>query len=175
MDNNVEQLAAKSQTETAESTAAATGTAGAGVAVVTVASGAGPTPGANSSTFWKNSGRRVPGRPSPKRELEKAAAVGVAVGRGAAPGSGMVSTFTEYQKSVSDAWDMGDDEFCIISSTEAAAAAVGAGGGFRNPDGFPQPLISFWSPNRCGSFLPASVADGGSQRDRDALSKQPEP
>ncbi|EDV48298.1 TBC1 domain family member 22B [Drosophila erecta] len=128
MDNNVEQLPAKSQTETADSTAATIGAPGAGGAPVSGASGAGPTPGANPSTFWKNSGRRVPGRPSPKRELEKAAAVGVAVGRGAAPGSGMVSTFTEYQKSVSDAWDMGDDEFCIISSTEAAAAAVGAGG-----------------------------------------------
>ncbi|XP_043654819.1 TBC1 domain family member 22B isoform X2 [Drosophila teissieri] len=126
MDNNVDQLAAKSQTEKTDSTAAATGTPGAREAPVSGASGAGPTPGANSSTFWKNSGRRVPGRPSPKRELEKAAAVGVAIGRGAAPGSGMVSTFTEYQKSVSDAWDMGDDEFCIISSTEAAAAAVGA-------------------------------------------------
>ncbi|XP_016954234.1 TBC1 domain family member 22B isoform X2 [Drosophila biarmipes] len=115
MDNNVEQAAAKSQT--ADSTAAgALGGPGAG------------TPSANSSTFWKNSGRRVPGRPSPKRELEKSVGAGVAGGRGAAPGTGMVSTFTEYQKSVSDAWDMGDDEFCIISSTEAAAAAAAGAG-----------------------------------------------
>jgi len=117
MDNNVEQAAAKSQTADS-TTAGALGGPGAG------------TPSANSSTFWKNSGRRVPGRPSPKRELEKSVGAGVAGGRGAAPGTGMVSTFTEYQKSVSDAWDMGDDEFCIISSTEAAAAAAaGAGGG----------------------------------------------
>ncbi|XP_052845601.1 TBC1 domain family member 22B [Drosophila gunungcola] len=121
-----QQSAATSQT--ADSTAAAIAIA-AGSAPGPGASAAGTTPGANSSTFWKNSGRRVPGRPSPKRELEKSAGVGVAVGRGAAPGTGMVSTFTEYQKSVSDAWDMGDDEFCIISSTEAAAAAAAGAGG----------------------------------------------
>ncbi|KAH8346571.1 hypothetical protein KR084_005176, partial [Drosophila pseudotakahashii] len=123
MDNNVEQAAAKSQT--ADSTAATTAAGAPGALQA-------GTPGANSSTFWKNSGRRVPGRPSPKRELEKSVGAGGAVGRGAAPGPGMVSTFTEYQKSVSDAWDMGDDEFCIISSTEAAAAAaVGAGDAAR--------------------------------------------
>ncbi|XP_016970826.2 TBC1 domain family member 22B [Drosophila rhopaloa] len=126
MDNNVEQSA---KTQTADSTAATFAAVSAAGAPESGASVAGPTPGANPSTFWKNSGRRVPGRPSPKRELEKSAGVGVAVGRGAAPGTGMVSTFTEYQKSVSDAWDMGDDEFCIISSTEAAAAAAAGAGG----------------------------------------------
>ncbi|XP_017057141.1 LOW QUALITY PROTEIN: TBC1 domain family member 22B [Drosophila ficusphila] len=130
MDNNVEQTAAKSQTADSTTTVIAAGAGGSGGGSAGPgASGSGqPTPGSNSSTFWKNSGRRVPGRPSPKRETEKSAAVGGAGGRGTAPGSGMVSTFTEYQKSVSDAWDMGDDEFCIISSTEAAAAAAGAGG-----------------------------------------------
>ncbi|XP_017074707.1 TBC1 domain family member 22B [Drosophila eugracilis] len=123
MDNNVEQTAAK--TQKAESTASTIGAPASGGAPATGARGAGPTPGANSSTFWKNSGRRVPGRPSPKRELEKS----VGVGLGADSATGMVSTFTEYQKSVSDAWDMGDDEFCIISSTEAAAAAAAGAGG----------------------------------------------
>ncbi|XP_023169573.2 TBC1 domain family member 22B [Drosophila hydei] len=89
----------------------------------------------NSTSFWKNSGRAVPGRPSPKRDFldktntnnsKSGAEGGTGVqraDRGAA--GGMVSTFRDYQQSVSDAWDTGDDEFCIISSNEAAAAAAG--------------------------------------------------
>lgn len=130
MDNNVER-AAKSQT--ADSTAPTTAAAAVASAGAVSAASGNVLANANS-TFWKNSGRRVPGRPSPKRELDKsvggAGVGGVAVGRGAGPNTGMVSTFRDYQQSVSDAWDTGDDEFCIISSTEAAAAAAaGAGGG----------------------------------------------
>ncbi|KAH8359264.1 hypothetical protein KR093_005497, partial [Drosophila rubida] len=82
---------------------------------------------ANSTSFWKNSGRAVPGRPSPKRDFldntnSKNCAAG-AVLRDRGNGIGMVSTFRDYQQSVSDAWDTGDDEFCIINSTEAAAAS----------------------------------------------------
>lgn len=42
---------------------------------------------------------------------------GGVVGRGqaGAAGSGASSSFQDYQESVSDAWDLGDDEFCIIS------------------------------------------------------------
>nr|XP_014103514.2 TBC1 domain family member 22B [Bactrocera oleae] len=61
-----------------------------------------------NSSFWKNSGRLVPGRPSPKR---------VDAINFSGKGDGMVSTFRDYQQSVSDAWDTGDDEFCIISGT----------------------------------------------------------
>ncbi|KAH8383029.1 hypothetical protein KR009_006307, partial [Drosophila setifemur] len=129
MDNNVEQAAVKSKLADSTTATATTGAAagnGSGAGAVSGASGAVATPGnvlananANSnSTFWKNSGRRVPGRPSPKRELDKSAGLGAGVG--------MVSTFRDYQQSVSDAWDTGDDEFCIISSSEAAAAAAGA-------------------------------------------------
>ncbi|XP_067615155.1 TBC1 domain family member 22B [Eurosta solidaginis] len=66
-----------------------------------------------NSSFWKNSGRLVPGRPSPKR-IEVTPYSGNSSGR-ATNKEGMVSTFRDYQQSVSDAWDMGDDEFCIIS------------------------------------------------------------
>ncbi|XP_060647730.1 TBC1 domain family member 22B [Drosophila nasuta] len=84
---------------------------------------------ANSTSFWKNSGRAVPGRPSPKRDIlyntnSKNCAAG-AVHRDRGNGFGMVSTFRDYQQSVSDAWDTGDDEFCIINSTEAAASEAG--------------------------------------------------
>ncbi|KAH8241395.1 hypothetical protein KR032_012439, partial [Drosophila birchii] len=126
MDNNVERAA---KTQTADSTATTTTPA-----AVFPGGAVGPASGgvvANAnSTFWKNSGRRVPGRPSPKRELDKSVGAGVAGvgGRGAGPNTGMVSTFRDYQQSVSDAWDTGDDEFCIISSEAAAAAAAGAGG-----------------------------------------------
>ncbi|XP_053969943.1 TBC1 domain family member 22B isoform X1 [Anastrepha ludens] len=79
-----------------------------------------------SSSFWKNSSRLVPGRPSPKRSdtthLSRNSGVGSGVGRASGEGEGMVSTFRDYQQSVSDAWDMGDDEFCIISG----AAEVGS-------------------------------------------------
>ncbi|KAH8343804.1 hypothetical protein KR059_010006, partial [Drosophila kikkawai] len=130
MDNNVEQ-AAKSQT--ADSTATTT-TPAAAVSAGAVSPASGNVVANANSTFWKNSGRRVPGRPSPKRELDKSVGAGGAAvgGRGAGPNTGMVSTFRDYQQSVSDAWDTGDDEFCIISSSEAAAAAaVGAGDGAR--------------------------------------------
>ncbi|XP_059219528.1 TBC1 domain family member 22B [Stomoxys calcitrans] len=68
--------------------------------------------GSNSS-FWKNSNRIVPGRPSPKRDSNQAATGAVLV---AGQSGGMMATFRDYQKSVSDAWDTGDDEFCIISN-----------------------------------------------------------
>lgn len=34
---------------------------------------------------------------------------------GGSNSSGASSSFQDYQESVSDAWDLGDDEFCIIS------------------------------------------------------------
>uniref|UniRef100_W8BWT6 TBC1 domain family member 22B n=1 Tax=Ceratitis capitata TaxID=7213 RepID=W8BWT6_CERCA len=75
-----------------------------------------------SSSFWKNSGRLVPGRPSPKRGDTKNFSGG-GVGLVGGKSDGMVSTFRDYQQSVSDAWDMGDDEFCIISGAEASGSS----------------------------------------------------
>ncbi|XP_075145570.1 TBC1 domain family member 22 [Haematobia irritans] len=62
-------------------------------------------------SFWKNSNRIVPG--VPKRDSNQALTGGVIA---AGQGGGMMATFRDYQKSVSDAWDTGDDEFCIISN-----------------------------------------------------------
>lgn len=61
----------------------------------------------NSTSFWKTSSRAVPGRPSPKKDNIRHGAFRT--------GRGHHSTFQDFQESVSDAWDMGDDEFCIIS------------------------------------------------------------
>ena len=58
------------------------------------------------NSFWKHNGR-VPGRPSPKKEnklLTKSAKGPI--------GS---TSFQDFQNSVRDAWDIGDDEFCIVS------------------------------------------------------------
>ncbi|EDW84550.2 uncharacterized protein Dwil_GK14182 [Drosophila willistoni] len=124
MDNNVEQDPIKQQT-------AASATTATEILTGTRTIGAG-----GNSTFWKNSGRIVPGfiSQSPKHNpnLDKVSATvgpGGAVVRGS--GGAMVSTFRDYQQSVSDAWDTGDDEFCIIgrSTEEAAAGGNGAGGG----------------------------------------------
>lgn len=86
----------------------------------------------NTNSFWKNSNRIVPGRPSPKRVAHHLSAAGGGVG-GAAEGyhivgGVMMATFRDYQNSVSDAWDTGDDEFCIISSaTQQQLHGVGRG------------------------------------------------
>lgn len=54
------------------------------------------------NSFWKQNGRLVPGRPSPKKDGKSRAPIGS-------------TSFQEFQNSVRDAWDMGDDEYCIVS------------------------------------------------------------
>ncbi|XP_055371600.1 TBC1 domain family member 22B [Condylostylus longicornis] len=56
-----------------------------------------------NSSFWKTGTKNVPGRPSPKTTSIKSTKNSVG------------TSFQDYQLSVSDAWDTGDDEFCIIS------------------------------------------------------------
>lgn len=67
----------------------------------------------SSSSFWKNSSRTVPGRPSPKKQTFRSV-------RGVQGGT---SSFQDFQESVSDAWDLGDDEFCIISGISGTCLA----------------------------------------------------
>ncbi|KAF0305156.1 TBC1 domain family member 22B [Amphibalanus amphitrite] len=52
------------------------------------------------SAFWKKNTKTVPGRPSPRHAPAEASGG---------------ANFHEFQQSVEDAWDDGDDEFCIIS------------------------------------------------------------
>lgn len=59
------------------------------------------------ASFWKKNAKTVPGRPSPKKDA-----------RMNRPWTGSGSSFHEFQESVSDAWDVGDDEFCIVSDVK---------------------------------------------------------
>lgn len=59
------------------------------------------------NSFWKTNGRLVPGRPSPKKENKLMAK--------SAKGPIGSTSFQDFQNSVRDAWDIGDDEFCIVS------------------------------------------------------------
>nr|XP_040227194.2 TBC1 domain family member 22B [Anopheles coluzzii]XP_040227195.2 TBC1 domain family member 22B [Anopheles coluzzii] len=65
--------------------------------------------GTTSSSFWRNNSRTIPGRPT---TVTNRIGSGRTIGAGSSGGS---SSFQDYQDSVSDAWDLGDDEFCIIS------------------------------------------------------------
>lgn len=62
------------------------------------------------TSFWKSSGK-VPGRPSPKRENKHSQSSRGQLGS---------ASFQDFQQSVSDAWDAGDDEFCIISNNASS-------------------------------------------------------
>ncbi|XP_053658305.1 TBC1 domain family member 22B [Anopheles marshallii] len=65
--------------------------------------------GSTSSSFWRNNSRTIPGRPT---TVTNRIGSGRPIGSNSSAGS---SSFQDYQDSVSDAWDLGDDEFCIIS------------------------------------------------------------
>uniref|UniRef100_A0A182M1U6 Rab-GAP TBC domain-containing protein n=1 Tax=Anopheles culicifacies TaxID=139723 RepID=A0A182M1U6_9DIPT len=65
--------------------------------------------GSTSSSFWRNNSRTIPGRPT---TVTNRIGSGRPIGSSSSAGS---SSFQDYQDSVSDAWDLGDDEFCIIS------------------------------------------------------------
>lgn len=67
------------------------------------------------NSFWKHNGRLVPGRPSPKKE-NKLLAKSVKGPIGS-------TSFQDFQNSVRDAWDIGDDEFCIVSEMSSKCAA----------------------------------------------------
>ncbi|XP_046408139.1 TBC1 domain family member 22B [Ischnura elegans] len=74
----------------------------------------------SKSTFWKKTSKAVPGRPSPKKDAPK----------NRPKNSSCPTSFQDFQESVSDAWDIGDDEFCIglpdvkISKKVAQSAAL---------------------------------------------------
>ncbi|XP_053698216.1 TBC1 domain family member 22B [Sabethes cyaneus] len=69
----------------------------------------------SGSSFWKNNSGRIPGRPTMATRM--APGGGVRSGpSGSTSGTTGHSSFQDYQESVSDAWDLGDDEFCIIST-----------------------------------------------------------
>ncbi|KAL1493307.1 hypothetical protein ABEB36_011386 [Hypothenemus hampei] len=54
------------------------------------------------ASFWKKNIKTVPGRPSPKREMKNSS-------KNKTQGS---TSFQDFEDSISDAWEMDDDEFC---------------------------------------------------------------
>lgn len=62
----------------------------------------------HENSFWRSSVRSGPGRTSPKKDAK---------GTSGKSSKGPVgsTSFQDFQESVRDAWDMGDDEFCILS------------------------------------------------------------
>ncbi|KAK9890262.1 hypothetical protein WA026_010372 [Henosepilachna vigintioctopunctata] len=63
----------------------------------------------DKTSFWKKNAKTVPGRPSPKKDLKTSSK---------AKQTGTTS-FQDFQASVSDAWEIEDDDFCIISGLES--------------------------------------------------------
>ena len=63
----------------------------------------------NENSFWKSNVKMVPGRPSPTKDFNRSSTV--------KPNSS--TSFEKYQKSVSDAWTLSEDEltkeYCILS------------------------------------------------------------
>ncbi|KAK4872040.1 hypothetical protein RN001_016164 [Aquatica leii] len=62
----------------------------------------------DKTSFWKKNSKAIPGRPSPKKDIKSGT-------RSKLTGS---TSFQEFQASVSDAWAVDDDEFCIISGVD---------------------------------------------------------
>ncbi|BES91534.1 TBC [Nesidiocoris tenuis] len=67
-----------------------------------------------SASFWKKNNKALPGRPSPRKELK------VISYNPAAPST----SFQDFQQSINDAWDPGDDEFCSISSVKISKKSL---------------------------------------------------
>lgn len=80
-----------------------------------------PSSSSSSSTtsttpsFWRTNSRALPGRPSLNRPLGPNTSSGLIMAHNNNNQHMKGSSFQTYQDSVSDAWDLGDDEFCIIS------------------------------------------------------------
>ncbi|XP_066966926.1 TBC1 domain family member 22B isoform X11 [Macrobrachium rosenbergii] len=65
----------------------------------------------NGKNFWKKNSKSVPGRSSPRKD-------------GGPKKQESGDSFQDYQESVNDAWDCGDDEFCVISDVKISNRMV---------------------------------------------------
>ncbi|XP_066996989.1 TBC1 domain family member 22B [Anabrus simplex] len=70
--------------------------------------GVGESDQEGKASFWKKNAKAVPGRPSPKKDPRSSRQ----------RNSSCSTSFQDFQESVSDAWDIGDDEFCIVSDVK---------------------------------------------------------
>lgn len=72
----------------------------------------------NENSFWKSNVKMVPGRPSPTKDFN----------RPTATKANSSTSFEKYQKSVSDAWNLSEDEltkeYCILSDDTKIARRV---------------------------------------------------
>ncbi|XP_012252399.2 TBC1 domain family member 22B isoform X2 [Athalia rosae] len=81
-------------------------------------------PHPSHQSFWRKNAHAVPGRPSLKQEVKSgrishAGSTLTPVGQNVLGNSGSgVTSFKDFQESVDDAWDSGDDEFCTVSDVK---------------------------------------------------------
>ncbi|XP_046746388.1 TBC1 domain family member 22B-like [Diprion similis] len=81
-------------------------------------------PHPSHQSFWRKNARAVPGRPSLKQDLRPGKTAhggtgGAPAGQNVLGNSGSgVTSFQDFQESVDDAWDLGDDEFCTVSDVK---------------------------------------------------------
>ncbi|XP_014247292.1 TBC1 domain family member 22B isoform X2 [Cimex lectularius] len=86
-------------------------------------------------SFWKKNSKPIPGRsyeenainykmPSPRKEAAKVSTNN--------PSTSSSTSFQEFQQSIKDVWDMGDDEFCHISTVKPMKKNVLTGDGVIN-------------------------------------------
>lgn len=72
----------------------------------------------NENSFWRSNVKMVPGRPSPTKDFNRST---TAKAKNNIPSS----SFESYQKSVSDAWTLSEDEltkeYCILSNEAKAS------------------------------------------------------
>lgn len=72
----------------------------------------------NENSFWRGNVKMVPGRPSPTKDLNRSTTA-------KAKNNISSSSFESYQKSVSDAWTLSEDEltkeYCILSDEAKAS------------------------------------------------------
>ncbi|KAJ8665436.1 hypothetical protein QAD02_007098, partial [Eretmocerus hayati] len=69
----------------------------------------------NYQSFWRKNSQAVPGRPSLKQEPSVPPGNtmgGPGISGSASSGS---TSFQDFQESIDDAWDSGDDEYCVVS------------------------------------------------------------
>lgn len=64
-------------------------------------------------TFWKKPNKTLPGRSSPKKDSSSL--------KPRHKRNSSSSSFQDFQESTDDAWDAGDDEFCIVSDVKISS------------------------------------------------------
>lgn len=107
----------------------------------------------DKTSFWKKNSKTVPGRPSPKKNPKTT--TNVVKGK---PAGGSTS-FHEFQASVSDVWDLGDDEYMTISKKVSESAALNVLNSHRSTTSTPASTITPAASQPLDERLIRSFAD----------------